>query len=364
MSENRSTRFVFYCLLAALGFCLSTTAVNGADILFISAMDPAMMPGDDALKAFMESLGHTVTYFDDNESEAATEAAAAAADLVFISESVGSGNIRNEITEIQTPMIITEAWGWDEMGLTSGGGAGQDVISTDIQIVAPKHVLAAGLSGTVPVLTDIAGDRGPARLGNGIAGREATVIARATLTDGQTYDVLFIYEKGAALPVAPADGSAQVAADMRICLGFDEHSYLLWNENAYALLRAAIRYALGMIPQARSPYPLDGAIVLATWTELRWSPGDFAATHDVYLGEDFDDVNNGAPETFRGSQATMSLLVGFPGYPYPDGLVPGTTYYWRIDEVNDADPNSPWKGPVWSFSIPPRTAYNPNPTDG
>ncbi|MFC1795152.1 hypothetical protein ACFL3Q_16395, partial [Planctomycetota bacterium] len=27
-----------------------------------------------------------------------------------------------------------------------------------------------------------------------------------------------------------------------------------------------------------------------------------------------------------------------------------TTYYWRIDEVNDLNPDSPWKGPVWSFT--------------
>jgi len=58
------------------------------------------------------------------------------------------------------------------------------------------------------------------------------------------------------------------------------------------------------------------------------------------------------------------FIAGFPGFAYPDGLVPGTTYYWRIDEVNDADPNSPWKGPVWSFWIPPYTAYNPSPADG
>ncbi|MFC1633279.1 hypothetical protein ACFL5Z_00445, partial [Planctomycetota bacterium] len=38
--------------------------------------------------------------------------------------------------------------------------------------------------------------------------------------------------------------------------------------------------------------------------------------------------------------------------------------YWRIDEVNDANVASPWKGDVWSFSIPPRTAYNPDPADG
>jgi hypothetical protein len=84
----------------------------------------------------------------------------------------------------------------------------------------------------------------------------------------------------------------------------------------------------------------------------------------VYLSDNFADVNAGTPDTFRGNQATTSLLVGFVGNPYPDGLVPGTTYYWRVDEVNTADPNSPWKGPVWRFSIPPRTAYNPNPADG
>jgi len=32
--------------------------------------------------------------------------------------------------------------------------------------------------------------------------------------------------------------------------------------------------------------------------------------------------------------------------------------------VNEADPNSPWKGNIWSFSIPPQTAYNPDPADG
>ncbi len=119
-------------------------------------------------------------------------------------------------------------------------------------------------------------------------------------------------------------------------------------------------------PYAYGPTPADGAMHLATWVSLSWKPGDFAASHDVYLGDDFDGVNDGMheSETFRGNQTTTGFLAGFPGFVYPDGLVPGTTYYWRIDEVNDAEPNSPWKGPVWSFSIPPRTAYNPSPADG
>ncbi|MFH1719358.1 MAG: hypothetical protein ABIF19_18550, partial [Planctomycetota bacterium] len=135
----------------------------------------------------------------------------------------------------------------------------------------------------------------------------------------------------------------------------------------HAMTQAEILAAMagGLIyPYALGPDPKDGAVLEDTWVILGWSPGDFAVSHDVYLGDNFDDVNNGTGDTFRGNQASTMLTVGFPGFPYPDGLVPGTTYYWRIDEVNEAEPNSPWKGDIWSFSIPPKTAYNPNPADG
>ncbi len=114
---------------------------------------------------------------------------------------------------------------------------------------------------------------------------------------------------------------------------------------------------------AYAPKPADGSLHPDTWANLSWRAGLSAVTHDVYFGENFDDVNSGAESTFIGNQAATFLVVGFPGFPSPDGLVPGTTYYWRVDEVNDADPNSPWKGNVWSFSIPPKTAYFPNPVN-
>jgi len=117
-------------------------------------------------------------------------------------------------------------------------------------------------------------------------------------------------------------------------------------------------------PYALGPEPADGALVEDTWANLSWSPGELAVSHDVYIGDNFDDINNGAESTFQGNQTETFIVVGFPGFAFPDGLVPGTTYYWRIDEVNDAEPNSPWKGDVWSFSIPPKTAYFPVPADG
>ena len=117
-------------------------------------------------------------------------------------------------------------------------------------------------------------------------------------------------------------------------------------------------------PLATRPEPDDGSYIDDTWVNLSWAPGDYAVSHDVYIGENVDDVSTGAESTFLGNQASPFMVIGFPGMPYPDGLVPGTTYYWRIDEVNDADPNSPWIGNVWSFTVPPKTAYLPEPADG
>lgn len=118
--------------------------------------------------------------------------------------------------------------------------------------------------------------------------------------------------------------------------------------------------------QAKSPNPKDGAIHEQTWVSLSWRPADSAASHDVYLGEDLAEVEGATEDSdvFRGNQLSATYFVGFPGFDYPDGLTPGKTYYWRIDEINHDDPNSPWKGSVWSFSIPSTTAYNPDPVDG
>jgi hypothetical protein len=118
----------------------------------------------------------------------------------------------------------------------------------------------------------------------------------------------------------------------------------------------------GMVwPYAVSPTPADGALHPKTWVNISWLPGPFAVSHDVYFGDNFDDVEAGTEDTFQGNQTATYFAVGSLRFSY---LVPGATYYWRIDEVNDTEPNSPWKGSVWSFSIPPKTAYFPDPSDG
>jgi hypothetical protein len=135
----------------------------------------------------------------------------------------------------------------------------------------------------------------------------------------------------------------------------------------HALTEAEFLAAMGgadSYPYALGSDPADGAMIEDTWANLSWSPGDSAVSHDVYIGDNFDDVNNAAETTFQGNQTGTFIVVGFPGFAFPDGLVPGITYYWRIDEVNDTEPNSPWKGNIWSFTVPPKTAYFPDPADG
>jgi hypothetical protein len=66
----------------------------------------------------------------------------------------------------------------------------------------------------------------------------------------------------------------------------------------------------------------------------------------VYFGTDQDAVKNAdrsSPE-YKGAKG-----LGDEGYD-PGALAWDTTYYWRVDEVNDTNPDSPWPGTVWSFS--------------
>jgi hypothetical protein len=96
--------------------------------------------------------------------------------------------------------------------------------------------------------------------------------------------------------------------------------------------------------QAFGPTPANGMVDAPQTGSLSWSAGDKAQKHDVYLGQDADAV--AAADTssplYQGSQADASFNAG--------DLEWGQTYYWRVDEVNPAEPDSPWAGALWSFT--------------
>jgi len=101
--------------------------------------------------------------------------------------------------------------------------------------------------------------------------------------------------------------------------------------------------------KAYPAYPKDGQEDVPGNAVLKWIAGDYADTHDVYLGMVFDDVNDAG----RGNDPNGILVSHNQAettYNPPGVLEFGRSYYWRVDEFNDLHPNSPWKGNVWSFT--------------
>ena len=115
------------------------------------------------------------------------------------------------------------------------------------------------------------------------------------------------------------------------------------------------------LPFAANPQPVSGEVVANTWTTLAWQPGGSSVAHQLYISDDYNDVNEGTVEPIL--TADTLQVIGSLGTPIPSGLVADTTYYWRVDEVNEADPNSPWIGDIWEFTVAPPTAWNPAPAD-
>ncbi len=98
--------------------------------------------------------------------------------------------------------------------------------------------------------------------------------------------------------------------------------------------------------KASSPNPNNGATGVSLTPVLTWNPGDFAASHEVFFGTEADAVRNAtkASPEYKGSKA-----LGDESYS-PGKLAWYTTYYWRVDEVNNVHPDSPWVGNLWSFT--------------
>jgi len=91
--------------------------------------------------------------------------------------------------------------------------------------------------------------------------------------------------------------------------------------------------------RAREPHPDSGATDAEVDVTLGWRAGRQAAKHDVYLSTDEQAVTDGTAPVTVVTETSYS----------PPPLELGTTYYWRVDEVNDAEMPATSQGDIWSF---------------
>jgi hypothetical protein len=107
-------------------------------------------------------------------------------------------------------------------------------------------------------------------------------------------------------------------------------------------------WALPLKAQAWAPRPGQQSTISATSTSqtvLGWQAGVGATQHEVFFGSSQSAVETAtaADRTgiFRGRLST-------PQCPLPD-LNPGSTYFWRIDELTTSGATT--HGQVWAFSV-------------
>jgi hypothetical protein len=105
--------------------------------------------------------------------------------------------------------------------------------------------------------------------------------------------------------------------------------------------------ALAQKGPALGASPSNGAKDVFLDTTLSWKPGPYADTHNVFFGTDFNDVNDATTTDPLG--ATLSAEQDANTFD-PGSLTYGTTYYWRVDEVNAPSAPGEYKGNVWSFT--------------
>ena len=136
----------------------------------------------------------------------------------------------------------------------------------------------------------------------------------------------------------------------------DENAYV-YNVPAIEANNPGIEISYNPCPWAFERRPYAGAGDITNTSVLRWTAGAWTALHDVYFGQDPELVASATPEDteiYRGRQELDMIMYE------PETLQWGTTYYWRIDEVNfvtvenedgTEDVNEiVWKGQAWSFT--------------
>ncbi len=90
------------------------------------------------------------------------------------------------------------------------------------------------------------------------------------------------------------------------------------------------------------PSPANNATNVDVGSILSWKAGRGVAVHKIYIDSDKNAVIDGTA-AIKGEteDSSYSMVLGL-----------GKTYYWKVDEVNDAEEYTTWDGPVWKFSTP------------
>ncbi len=342
-------------------FCLISVSPAKTIIWLSDNQGPTNPLSDPVWIKLLQDNGYTVDLSFSNKQgqvlDAAKIAALNAADLIIVTRNLVDqeyiqGTEISDWNGLATPILMlsvhpakSNEWNWFST---------TNIASTNVNMTAvvPTHPIFEGITldakNQVSVVINNCKTIIATSAGNG------TVLA--TRFDDNTVWIA-LWEKG----VEFYPGSGQFAGDLRMYFAAGKTDggaaqygqYNLTTEGEKLFLNAVkymIAFAFNSAKPSR-PSPADKTTDVPREVVLSWTPGEYAKTHDVYLGTVFDDVNTASRTDPRGVLVNQGQAD--PTYDPPGRLAFGTTYYWRVDEVNALPDSTIFKGAVWKFATEP-----------
>ena len=188
--DNKCQKYLIALMIFLL---LSVPQAFGADVLFVVG-NSNLKKGDLAIKNHLEDRGMTVHIWEDKTVKSED---AFGRDLVILSESARSKNIGTKFRDVPVPVICSEPWIFDDLGMTGGTKRvdyGRKSRQKDLVVVNAGHPLAGSFSGVVRT------NNNTFFMGWGVPGQHAIPIA--TLKNDPTKYAIFAYETGICTPVS------------------------------------------------------------------------------------------------------------------------------------------------------------------
>jgi hypothetical protein len=169
----------------------------------------------------------------------------------------------------------------------------------------------------------------------GFGAKEVTIECS---TDGNTWTAV-----GAVTEFAQAPGEENYEHNTTVDFGGVMAKYVRltirnnWADGTKQAGLSEVRFFF--IPvKAFEPAPASGTPGVGLDTVLNWRPGREAVKHEVYLGTDPNALSKVATVTEH------RYVLNSAGLEYDK------TYYWKVNEVNDAATPKSWEGDVWNFT--------------
>ncbi len=287
------------------------------------------------------------------------------ADLVIISRATNSGNYDEEgeadqWNSITAPMLSTNVYlarssRWLWMDTTAYI---REVGSPPLEAVDAEHAVFFGVpldeNNQVVAYDDTIGS-GDTTFMNFLDVGNGSLIATVA---GEEWTAIAEWDEG----VEYYDGADQFAGGRRLLFssGTQEvdatpQGALNLTADGRKMFLNAVRYmlgeSLGEPGKVYGPNPRNEAIDVSRDIVLNWRSGRYTDKHDIYFGTNPEDVNDADITDTTGIYRGTQDMDDTDYRPTESPLQWDQTYYWRIDEVNDMNPNSPWKGDIWSFTV-------------